>query len=234
MASFKAIVVDKTRNRPDGRAHRFRREGFDGRRRHRPRRIFDGELQRRPRRHRQGAGGAPLPDDRGRRFRRHRGSLVASGLEGRRQSHPQRLGARRDPSRRLCAEGARQRRLAGPAAGEYERARRHGDRHGGLHRDALGHGAGARRARAQKRPGDRDRRRGRRRLRRHRASRQARLRGRGLDRPAGGGGLSQGARRRPRSSSARNWPGRCGRSARNAGPAASTPWARPRSPMCCR
>jgi NADPH:quinone reductase-like Zn-dependent oxidoreductase len=39
------------------------------------------------------------------------------GLEARRQGYPQRLGPGRDPSRRLCAEGARQGRLAGAAAG---------------------------------------------------------------------------------------------------------------------
>ncbi len=36
-------------------------------------------------------------------------------------------------------------RLAGAAAAEHERARRHGDRHRRLYRDARGHGAGARR-----------------------------------------------------------------------------------------
>ncbi len=42
---------------------------------------------------------------------------------------PQRLGLRRDPSRRLCRQGARQRGLAGAAAGLDERARGHGHRH---------------------------------------------------------------------------------------------------------
>ena len=41
---------------------------------------------------------------------------IASGLEAGRQGHPQRLGSRRNASRRLCREGARQRRLAGAAA----------------------------------------------------------------------------------------------------------------------
>ena len=63
-------------------------------------------------------------------------SSIASGLEGRRQGDPQRLGPGRDPSRRLRAEGARQRRLAGASAGGHERARRDGDRHCRLHRDA--------------------------------------------------------------------------------------------------
>ena len=39
-------------------------------------------------------------------------------------------------------EGARQGRLAGAAAGRHERARRDGDRHRRLHRDARGDGAG--------------------------------------------------------------------------------------------
>ena len=37
-------------------------------------------------------------------------------LEAGRQGHPQRLGLRRDPSRRLRRKGARERRLAGAAA----------------------------------------------------------------------------------------------------------------------
>ena len=40
-------------------------------------------------------------------------SLDASGLEAGRPRHPQRLGRRRDASRRLCREGAGERRLAG-------------------------------------------------------------------------------------------------------------------------
>ena len=79
-----------------------------------------------------------FPDDRRHRFRRHGGELVASGLEARRQGDPQRLGSRRNPSRRLCGEGARQGRLAGAAAGEHERARGDGHRHRRLHRDAVG------------------------------------------------------------------------------------------------
>ena len=43
--------------------------------------------------------------------------LQSSGLESRRQGDPQRLGTRRDASWRLRGEGARQRRLAGAAAG---------------------------------------------------------------------------------------------------------------------
>ena len=74
--------------------------------------------------------------------------FVTPGLGAGRQSHPQRLGPRRDPSRRLCAEGAGQRRLAGAAAAKHQRARGHGDRHRGLYRHALGDGAGARRRHA--------------------------------------------------------------------------------------
>ena len=39
-----------------------------------------------------------------------------AGLEAGRQGDPQRLGPRRDPSRRLCAKGAREGRVAGAAA----------------------------------------------------------------------------------------------------------------------
>ena len=67
-------------------------------------------------------------------------------LETRRQGDPQRLGLRRDPSRRLCGKGARQGRLAGAVAGQHERARSHGDRHRRLYRHAVGDGAGAGRA----------------------------------------------------------------------------------------
>ena len=71
-------------------------------------------------------------------------------------------------------EGARQGRLAGAAAGEHERARRHGDRHRRLHRDAGGDGARARGSR-RRGAGGGDRCGRRRRLGRGRASRQARL-----------------------------------------------------------
>ena len=60
---------------------------------------------------------------------------------------------------------------------------------------------------ARPRSGDGDRRGRRRRLGRGRAAGQARLPGHRLDRPAAGGRLPQGARRQPRSSTARNWPG---------------------------
>ena len=53
-----------------------------------------------------------------------------------------------------------------------------------------------------------------------------------LDRPRGRGRLSQGARRQRRSSTARSCPGRPSRSARSAGPAASTRSAATRSPTC--
>ncbi len=44
----------------------------------------------------------------------------------------------------------------------------------------------------------------------------------------------KGARRQPRSSTGRNSAVRRARSPKSAGPAASMPWARRRSPMCCR
>ena len=60
---------------------------FDGRRRHHSRRMVDAELQGWSRRHRQGAGGSPVSDDRGHRFRRHGRAIVfASALEIRRQA----------------------------------------------------------------------------------------------------------------------------------------------------
>ena len=45
-----------------------------------------------------------------------------SRLEAGRQGDPQRLGLRRNPSRRLRAKGAGEGRLAGAAASEHERA----------------------------------------------------------------------------------------------------------------
>ena len=63
--------------------------------------------------------------------------LLASRFRDRRQGRPQRLGRRRDASRRLCPPRPRQGRLAGAAAGRADAARRHGDRHRRLHRDAL-------------------------------------------------------------------------------------------------
>ncbi len=50
------------------------------------------------------------------------------------------------PSRRLCGKGARERPVAGAAAGQHEPARGDGDRHRGLYRDAGGDGARAARA----------------------------------------------------------------------------------------
>ena len=74
-----------------------------------------------------------------------------------------------------AAEGAGQGRLAGAAAGQHERARRHGDRHRRLHRHARRHGARAPRPHAGARPGGGHRRRRRRRLGRGRDPGQARL-----------------------------------------------------------
>ena len=74
---------------------------------------------------------------------------VASRFRDRRQGRAQRLGRRRDASRRLCPARPRQGRLAGAAAGRADAARRHGDRHRRLHRDACGHGARTARHRAR-------------------------------------------------------------------------------------
>ena len=80
------------------------------------------------------------------------GTVESSSIpsSSRRHGDPQRLGRRRDASRRLCAEGAPERRLAGAAArGTLGRAG-HGDRNRRLHRHA---GVdGARKARHHARP----------------------------------------------------------------------------------
>ena len=110
--------------------------------------------------------------------------LLPCRVETRRQSHSQRLGSRRNPSRRLCAESAGQRRLAGAVAGQHDRARRHGDRYRGLHRNALGDGARTRRHYSPARADCRHRRRRRGRFGRGRHPRQAWLR-RSSPRPAG-------------------------------------------------
>ena len=77
-------------------------------------------------------------------------------------------------------------------------------------------------------------RRRRRRLGRRGAARQGRLACDRLDRAAGGGGLSERSRRRRDPRPQRALRSRRGRSPRSAGRPASTPSARPRSPMCCR
>ena len=116
----------------------------------------------------------------------------------------------------------------------HERARRDGDRHRGLHRDAGGDGARAARPQARPGPGGGHRRGRRRRLGRDCAPGQARLPGHRLDRPPRGGRLPQRPRRhrdhRPRRAVGA---GRS-RSPRSALPAASTRSVPPRSPTCCR
>ena len=149
MTTFRAVVVDKGEQ---GYACGFRdfdeAELMDGDVTVRVD-ALDGQLQGRPGAHRQGAGGAALPDDPGHRFRRHGGELEPSRLEAGRQGHPERLGRRRDASRRLCAQKAR---VKGdwlvPLPAGLSAARGHGDRHRRLHGHALRHGAGdARRSR---------------------------------------------------------------------------------------
>ena len=222
------------RSRSERRDPRVRRGGSHGRRRDRARVAFDAELQGRPCPHRQGAGGAPLSDDPRRRSRRHRRGVLEPGFQARRRGRPQRLGLGRNPSRRLCGEGAGERRLADPAAAGPFRATGHGHRHGGLHGDAVPDGFGAAWASSGSRSRHRHRRRRRRRLGGRGAARQGRLACDRLDRAAGGGGLSERSRRRrdPRPQRARR--ARRGRSPRSAGRRASTPSARPRSPMFCR
>ena len=73
------------------------------------------------------------------------GTVISSEhpiLEEGRQGHPQRLGCGRDAFRRLCRPRAGKRRLAGAFARRHDGARGDGRRHGGLHRDAFGYGAG--------------------------------------------------------------------------------------------
>ena len=107
----------------------------------------------------------------------------------------ERLGLRRDPSRSLCAEGARQRRLADLAPHEVFRPRRDGDRNRRRYRDARRHGARARRGHAGSRADHRHRRGRRRRLDRGRAAREARLPSYRLYGTSRGGRLSQEPRR---------------------------------------
>ena len=104
-------------------------------------------------------------------------------VEGRRQGGLHRLGHGRDPSRRLCGEGAGQGRLAGAPADRPVGARSHGDRHRRLHRDARGAGAGEAGPVAEERTGGGHRRSRRRRLGRDRRAVKARLSRHRLDRP---------------------------------------------------
>ena len=153
--------------------------------------MVDAQLQGWPGDHRQGSGGAPLSDDPGNRFRRHGRDLDPFRMEGRRQGDPQRLGMRGDPPGRLRREGAGERKLAGAAAAEHERARGHGDRNRGLYRHAGGDGARGSRPHADERAGARYRGRRRRRLGCNCNSFPAWLSGHSLDRPRGGGRLPE-------------------------------------------
>ncbi len=141
------------------------------------------ELQGRPCRHRQGAGGAALSDDRGHRLRRHRGAVVASAVEGRRQGDLHRLGHGRDPSRRY-AEKARVKgdwlvRLPGTMSTRDAMA----IGTAGFTAMLVGAGAGKAWPDAEKRSCRRHRRRRRRRLGRHRRAVETRLSRHRLDRP---------------------------------------------------
>ena len=126
MSTFKAIVVEQGGHpaRPSRLADFDERELMEGDVTV-ARRIFDAELQGRARAHRQGAGGAPLSDDRRHRFRRHGairpriptwkpGDKVILNGWGVGETH---LGG-------YAREGARQGRLAGAAAAEHERRAR--------------------------------------------------------------------------------------------------------------
>ena len=87
-----------------------------------------------------------------------------------------------------------------PLPDGHDAARRHGGRHRRLHRDALGHGAGAPRHHARSRPGGGHRRGRRRRLGGDRAAVEARLPCHRLDRPACRKRLSAAISAPPRSS----------------------------------
>ena len=196
--------------------------------------MVDAQLQGRPGDHRQGSGRAPLSDDSRNRFRRHRRELDPSRLEGGRQGHPQRLGLRRDASWRLRREGAGEGKLAGAASRQHERARRHGDRHCGLHRHAGGDGARAPRPHSDERTGGGNRRRRRRRLGRDCNSQPAWLSGHSFDRAAGGSRLPPKAGRdRDHRAPGTRWNPQ-NRWQKSVGRAVSTPSARPRWPMCSR
>ena len=127
------------------------------------------------------------------------GTVEASdnpGFQARRQGGAERLAGRRAALGRLRHQGAGQGRLAGQAAGLDLDQAGDGDRHGGLHLDALRDGAAEARRQAGSGRGAGDRRGGRRRLGRRRDPGQARLPGRRRHRPAAGGRLSEGAGRR--------------------------------------
>ena len=113
-------------------------------------------------------------------------------------------------------------------------ARRDGDRHRRLHRDARGAGAGEAGTDASERTGGGHGRGRRCRLGCDRGAVQARLSRDRLDRPHVGGRLSEEPRRRRGDRPQRASAAPPSRSPRSAGPAASTASARPRSPICCR
>ncbi len=130
------------------------------------------------------------------RLRRHRRNLQPSGLQDRRRGDRQRFRPRRDPFRRLFAQGARQGRLAGQTAGAVQPRRGDGDWHRGLYGGAGCGGADRGGRHASDGSGRRDGRGRRRRLHRHRAARRRRLERHRLDRTRFGGRLSHAPRRR--------------------------------------
>jgi len=209
-----------------------RRRPHDGRR-HGAGDPFDRQLQGRARHHGPLAGGAAVPHDPGRRLRGHGRDVVASGGQTGRCRGAERLGRRRDPSRRLCGARPRQGRLARAAAAGVQPGRRHGDRHCRLHRHAGRAGDREAGARAERRP-----------RARHGGGRRGRIGRGGAAEPArvarhrldGGGPRKRGScwgSGPPRSSGATSCRSPVGRSARSAGPRRSTPSARTRWPTSC-
>ncbi len=175
MATFKALLLSKTEAGQDSRVRRLRRGRPDGRRRHGPRHALHRQLQGRARHHRKG----PVV----RRWPMIPGIDAAGVVEN--SSHPDftagdavvlngwgtgetHLGAYAQKS---GGEG----RLARAAPRRHERRRSHGDRHRGLHGDAVPAGAGEARADAGGGPGRGDGRGRGRRLGRRRAARQGGL-----------------------------------------------------------
>ena len=155
------------------------------------RRAFVAELQGRPGDHRQGPGGAQIPDGAGHRYCRYGRGQRQPGLQGRRPRGAQRLGCRRNALGRPGPEGAPEGRLAGAAAGCFHGAAGRGHRHRRLYRHAVRAGAGEAWRQAGRRRDRRHRGGGRRGQRGDCRAQQAGLHGGRRQRPAGRSGLPE-------------------------------------------